>query len=394
MSTSRVTTRRGIQIPEHQHSSDYVPHKSEVVIVPSTNSPNFGSMFTIDIRDLNVLLHELCLQFNMSAISTMTSAMFVPAQFFIDHIDVVMNGNIIDTYYPLDQFLQSQLFQRDEDRSLQNIAAGSYASTAQRTALATTNSSYYLPLFDFFRQGKTVALLENCHNVQLKIFMQPLANITSGSGTAVATINSCNLLMRVTRLREEEANQLKREQGKNKALHYKMNDLRTQQYTAQTGVSSVNIVLSAITGPVSHLIFVVRPSASLTGNNAYAFTPITSYEILNSSGQNFVGGQAINNSEALLVLGNNNSKSSYLTEQALGVTDNKANVYVYSFSSDCIESAVSAVSLGTHNFTGAEQLKITFTSALAANVQVDILAYTEALLSLGQNGVRKSVYQH
>ena len=299
----------------------------------------------------------------MSAISTMTSAMFVPAQFFIDHIDVVMNGNIIDTYYPLDQFLQSQLFQRDEDRSLQNIAAGSYASTAQRTALATTNSSYYLPLFDFFRQGKTIALLENCHNVQLKIFMQPLANITSGSGTAVATINSCNLLMRVTRLREEEANQLKR-------------------------------VLSAITGPVSHLIFVVRPSASLTGNNAYAFTPITSYEILNSSGQNFVGGQAINNSEALLVLGNNNSKSSYLTEQALGVTDNKANVYVYSFSSDCIESAVSAVSLGTHNFTGAEQLKITFTSALAANVQVDILAYTEALLSLGQNGVRKSVYQH
>lgn len=394
MSSGKVAIKSGVKIPAHQHVSDYAPAKSEIVIVPSTNAPAFGSMFTIDIRETNILLHDLCLQFNLSAITVMTSGMFVPASFLIDHCDYVMNGTIIDTYYPLDQFLQAQLFQRDEDRALMNVSTGHYASTTQRIALATSANSYYLPLFDYFREAKSIALLENCHNVQLRVFLNPLANVTAGTGTATASITSCNLLMRVTRLREAESNQLRREQALNKAHHYKMNDLRVQSNTVQSGVSSATIVLSAITGPVSHLIFVVRPSASLTGNNAFAFTAISSYEILNSSGQNIVGGQAISNSQALLVIGNNNSKSSYLSENALGITNNNANVYVYSFSADCVESADSAVSLGTHQFTGAEQLKVTFTGALGANAQVDILAYTEALLSLGQNVVKKSVYLH
>ena len=58
MSSSKVTTRRGFQVPAHQFASDYAPQKSEIVIVPSTNAPSFGSMFTIDVRDLNVILHE------------------------------------------------------------------------------------------------------------------------------------------------------------------------------------------------------------------------------------------------------------------------------------------------------------------------------------------------
>ena len=394
MSQGKFHINAGVKVPAHQHVSDYAPAKSEIVIVPSTNTPTFGSMFTLDVRELNILVHDLVLQFNLSAITVMTSGNFVPAQFLIDHIDYVQNGVIVDTYQPLDQFLQAQLFQRDEDRALMNIASGHYASTTQRIALATSANSYYLPLFDYFREAKSIALLENCHNLQLRVFMNPLANVTSGTGTATANINSCNLLMRVTRLREAEANQLRKEQALNKANHYKMNDLRVQSNTIQSGVSSATIVLSAITGPVSHLIFVVRPSASLTGNGAFAFTAISSYEILNSSGQNIVGGQAISNSQALLVIGNNNSKSSYLSENALGITNNNANVYVYSFSADCVESADSAVSLGTHQFTGAEQLKVNFTGALGANVQVDVLAYTEALLSLGQNVVKKSVYLH
>lgn len=390
MSSGKIQLKAGVRVPAHQHVTDYAPAKSEIVIVPSTNQPTFGSMFTIDIRELNILVHEIVLQFNLSAITVMTSGSFVPAQFLIDHIDFVMNGNILDTYFPLDQFLQAQLFQRDEDRALMNVASGHYASTAQRQALATSANSYYLPLFDFFREAKTVALLENCHNVQLRVFMNPLVNCVSGTGTATANINSCNLLMRVTRLRESEANQIRKE----KVNHYKMNDLRTQSNTIQSGVSSANIVLSAITGPVSHLVFVVRPSASLTGNSAFAFTAINSYEILNSSGQNFVGGQAISNSQALLVVGNNNTKSSYLSETALGITNNNANVYIYSFSADCVASASDAVSLGTHQFTGAEQLRVNFAGALGANVQVDILAYSEALLSLGPNSVKKSVYLH
>ena len=151
---SRVSTRSGVSIPAHQHAGDYAPAKTEVVIVPSTNTPSWGAMFTVDYKEKGVTLHNLTLQFNLSAITVMTSGMYVPAQFFVDHIDYVMNGAIIDTYYPNDQFLQAQLFERDEDRALLNTAAGLYSSTSQRTTLAASASSYYLPLRDFFRQAK------------------------------------------------------------------------------------------------------------------------------------------------------------------------------------------------------------------------------------------------
>lgn len=391
---NRITTRKGLSIPALQHSSDYSPLKSETVIIPSTNVPSFGSQFVIDVRELNVLVHSLTLQFNLSAITVMTSGMFVPTQHFINHIDYVQNGNIIDTYYPLDQFLQQQLFQRDEDRLISNTASGLYSSTAQRITMASAANAYYLPLNDFFKQAKMIPMLENCHNLQLRVFLNPLADITSGTGTATASITSVNLLAKVTRLREEEANALKMEMFQKKFLHFKFNDLKTQAFTVNSGVTSTNLVLSAITGPISHIMFVVRPTASLTGNSAFAFTAINQYELLNSSGQNFIGGQPIVNSQALLMIGNEVSKSSYLSETALGLTNNNANVYVYSFSADCCETARDGVSLGTHNFSGSEQLKLTFVSSLGAAVQVDVLAYSEAILQLSKGAVNKKVYFH
>ena len=387
---SKIMTKKGVSIPAHQHVSDFIPKKTETVIIPSTNQPSFGSMFTIDIRELNVIIHNLCLQFNLSAISVMTSGSYVPAQFLVDHIDYVMNGAIAYTAYPLDQFLQAQLFQRDEDRLLMNIASGSYNSATQRQTMASGVNSYYLPLFDFFKQAKSIPLLENAHNVQLRIFMQPLVSSTIGTGTATASINSCNLLMNCTRLREEEANMLRQQMYFNKASHFKFNDLKVQSYTVNSGVSATNIVMSAITGPISFLVFVVRPSASLTGAGEFAFTAISQYEILNSAGQNIVGGQPISNSQALLVLGNANTRSSYLAETALGITNNNANVYVYSFGADCSESASNAVGLGNYKFTGSEQLKLTFTGSLGASTQVDILAYTESLVSFTKGSVKKS----
>lgn len=390
---SRVSTRSGVSIPAHQHAGDYAPAKTEVVIVPSTNTPSWGAMFTVDYKEKGVTLHNLTLQFNLSAITVMTSGMYVPAQFFVDHIDYVMNGAIIDTYYPNDQFLQAQLFERDEDRALLNTAAGLYSSTSQRTTLAASASSYYLPLRDFFRQAKVITLLEQAHDLQLRVFLQPLASVTSGTGTATASINSVNLLARVTRHRDSEIDAMKRAIAL-KPQTYRFNDLKQQSFTVNSGVTSTNIVLSAITGPVSYLFFIVRPSASLTGNSAFAFTAISSYELLNSSGHNIVGGQPISNSEALLVIGNDNCRSSYLAETALGVTNNNANVYIYSFSADPADSAENAISMGTHNFSGNEQLKITFTGSLGAAVQVDVYAYTEAILALGKLSVKKGTYNH
>jgi hypothetical protein len=392
LSSTRVRTRSGVTIPAHQHAVEYAPLKTEVISVPSAVVPSWGTAFNVDFKEKNITCHELCLQFNLSAITSMTSGMYVPSPFFVDHIDYYMGG-IIDTYYPADQFLQTQLFERDEDRALINTATGHYASTAQRIAMASAANSYYLPMRDFFKQAKVIRLLENCHDLQLRIFLQPLASVTSGTGTAVATITSVNLLAKVTRHRDNELDVMKKALSLGPS-NYRFNDLKTQSFTVNSGVSAATLILSGITGPVSYLFFTVRPSASLTGNNAFAYTAIASYEMANASGTNMVGGQTISNSEALLILGNINSKSSYLSETALGVTDNKANVYIYSFSGDPSDSSDNAVSLGVHNFAGNEQLKINFTSSLGAAAQVDVYAYTEAIVSFSKQSVKKGVYHH
>lgn len=390
---SRVTTRSGLSVPAHQHAADYAPLKTEVISVTPPSVPAWGVPFNIDFKEKNVTVHELCLQFVLSAITVMTSGMYVPAHFFIDHIDYYMSGAIVDTYYPAAQFLQAQLFERDEDRALINTAAGHYGSTAQRTALATATNYYYLPLRDIFRQAKTIKLLQQCHDLQMRVYLQPLASVTSGTGTATATINAVNLLAKVTRHRDKELKAFKHELASQPSI-YKFNDLKTQTFTVASGTTTAPLILSGITGPVAYLIFTVRPSASLTGNNAFNYSAIASYELLNSSGANFIGGQPIPHSEALLVLGNYNCRSSYLTETALGVTDNHANVYIYSWSADPSETAENAVSMGAHEFAGNEQLRITFPSALGAAVQVDVYAYTEAILSVGKLSVKKAVYHH
>jgi hypothetical protein len=390
---SRLISKKGYTFHESQYNTDYAPEVTETIIIPSTNTPTWGSMFTIDLREQSCIVQKLTLQFNLSAITVMTSGMYVPAQFFVDHIDYVQNGQIIDTYYPLDQFVRAQVFQRDEDRVLENIAAGSYSSTSQRIALAATASTYHLHLYDYFRQAKQIPMIENAHQLQLKVFLNPLANVTAGTGSATASILGVNLLAKVIRLRESEANSLR--VAMKKQLHFKFNDLKQQTFTVASGSTSTGgLVLTALTGPVPYLFFVVRPSASLTGNGAFAFTAISSFELLNSAGQNFVGGQPISNSQALLCLGNDIAKSSYLAETALGITNNNANVYLYSFCGDAVESEHNGISSGVHNFTGNEQLKITFASSLGANVQVDVYAYVESVLGVSRTGIHKTHYHH
>jgi hypothetical protein len=392
---SRIVSKKGYVFPEAQYSSDYAPMATETVIIPTTNTPSWGSMFTIDLREQAIILQKLTLQFNLSAITVMTSGMYVPAQFFVDHIDYIQNGKIIDTYYPLDQFVRAQVFQRDEDRALENAAAGSYSSTAQRTTLAASASTYHLSLYDYFRQAKQIPMLEPSHNLQLKVFLQPLASVTSGTGTATATISSVNLLAKVIRLREKEVAALKNEMTVKKQLHFKFNDLKVQTFSPiASGSTSTQQVLNAITGPVTYLFFVVRPTASLTGNGAFSFTAVSQYEILNSAGQNCVGGQPISNAQALMVLGNDICKSSYLSETALGITNNSANVYVYSFAGDVVESEQNGLSTGVRHFTGNEILKITFQSALGASAQLDVYAYCESVLGVSKLGVSKNVYIH
>ena len=92
---------------------------------------------------------------------------------------------------------------------------------------------------------------------------------------------------------------------------------------------------------------------------------------------------------ALLYLGRDWSKSSYLSETALSTTNNNANVYMWSFSASCCETAETGVDMNTYRFTGSEQLQITFTGSLASAITVDIYAHMASVVEVSSNAVKK-----
>jgi hypothetical protein len=169
--------------------------------------------------------------------------------------------------------------------------------------------------------------------------------------------------------------------------------MRYMPATIQSGVSSASIVLTGINGNISHLIFVVRPSASLANDNAFAFTAISNFSILDATSTNVTGGVAISHSQAMPVLNREWCQSTYTAEIALGTgTNNNANVYQYCFCTDPVGLMQSGTGSGCMKFVGSEQLQIQFASALGASTQVDIFAYNESVLEVGAKSVNKRNY--
>ena len=140
---------------------------------------------------------------------------------------------------------------------------------------------------------------------------------------------------------------------------------------------------------VIFLFFVVRPTTSITGEGYYNYTAINSFSILDGTYTNIVGGQSVPSAMALTYLGRNWTKSSYLTETALGTSNTGANVYMWSFSASCTETAESGVDLNTHKFTGSEQLQIQFVGSLAAGITVDVYCHMASVIEVSTHAVRK-----
>ena len=139
--------KHGHNVAHSQHID--IPHmKHESVITPSTSAPTWGGYFVIDFRERNVVLHDLILQFNASALTgytstNATSPRYTPAYFWFSRIEFVQNNNIIDTVYSNQQFMSNQLFNYDEQRTILNLGAGAYNNTTQRATLAASANAYY-----------------------------------------------------------------------------------------------------------------------------------------------------------------------------------------------------------------------------------------------------------
>ena len=391
-----VVNKHGHNVAHSQHI--HLPQmKHESIIIPSTSAPTWGGYFVIDFRERNCILHDLTIQFNVSALTgytstNATSPRYTPAFFWFSRIELVQNNNVIDTIYPNQQFLSNQLFNFDEQRTIINLSCGAYNNTTQRATLAASANSYYVDLWNYFQQTH-IPILSQKDDLQVRIYMDSLAN-NAVTGTAVlstgptSTINSANLIARVTRLNSSDITSRLRSISL-RPEHYKFNELRYGTFAVNAGVTSTSIVLTPLTGQCNYLFFTMRPTASIIGDGYYSYTALSNYAILDGTSTNIVGGQSIPNTMALLYLGREWSKSSYLAETALSTTNNNANVYIWSFSASCVESAETGVDMNTYRFTGNEQLQITFTGALAASITIDVYAHIASIVEVSSNAVKK-----
>jgi hypothetical protein len=385
---------KGLNLSGNQTSDVPRNLKHEILTIPSTSQFAFGGYGVLDFKEKNVKVHELIIAFNTSAVSGLTGTVtnfpnLNPTFHWFTRIELVMNNVVIDTLYPDAQFILNQLMYEEQDRTLNNYSAGLYSSQASRNTLTTTaGSNWYLPLKTFFNQANIAIITQN-HELQLRVYMQPLANICNQStltGTPVCTINSAQLIARVTRLPTEAVNATIAQISRS-PRHYKFYETRYATFTVQSGVTSTTLVLTPIVGNVGMLYFVVRPSASLTGNNAFSFTAIRDFAMLGAGGDNIVGGTVIPSTLNLLQQGKWWCKSQYLADVFAGTSN--SNVYSYCFSADPTLAFDSGAFYTTRKFVGAEQLQLTFTGSLGANVQVDVFAYLEAAIEQTNLGVKK-----
>ena len=380
--TLRVNSSQSVRLPKMEHLT---------VLIPSTSQPSWSGYSIFDLKEKNCSIHEITIKLNISPITGLTGTAanypnYNPAFFFLQRLEIVINNNIIDTIYPEEQWLRQQLFEFDEKRKYNNLMCGDYSNPSQRALLASAQNDYYIPLWSFFKQTH-LTLINTSHEVQLRCYWNSAANninVGTLTGTPISTINSGVLLVKLSRHDQPTIQNKIIDLGK--ITHSRFTELRYGTFVINSGVSSSNIVLTPIVGPVAFLIFIVRNTTNLNGTNYWNFQAVKDWSILDASSTNITGGVQITHAEALYLLNKDYVQSSYTTET-------NANVYIYGFSGNVSDIIHSGRSYGYHYFQGNEQILINFNSPLTQNVQVDVYAYCDAAVEQALNYVKKiSVY--
>ena len=386
----RQINNQGLNIPASQHTSIPSGLKHETVIIPSTSQPSWGSYFVFDFKEKALSLHNIAIQFNVSALTGMTggtSLRYTTAYNWFSRIEIVINNQVIDTVYPHQQFFLNNLFNNDETRALINKAAGDYADGTRRIASAGTISDYYVNLWTLFNQTH-ISLLYPKDDVQLRVYMDTLSNNAICNGTAttdpISTIRSANLICSITRF-SGEVNNSKLLHLSKQIEHYKFSELRFGTYASSAGSSSYTYVLNSIVGKVDYIIFTVQNSNAVAGT-AFTFNAIDKFSILDSTSTNITGGQAISSSYALSLLPKDWVQSSYYDETSANYS---TNAYMYSFSADPSSVARHGTSFNHHQFQGNEQLQIQFTTAPTVSFVVNIYAHIQGAIEVGPTYVKK-----
>jgi hypothetical protein len=389
----------GINISQNQASKTPVGLSHDILQIPSSSLPQFGSYCVFDIKQKSVLLHNLALVVNTTALTGITggtSNRLSPAHFWWTRIEAVINGVIFDTYYPTQQFFLNQILYDNSDRIMNNNGAGNYASVTQRALMASTaGSNSIINLHTMFDEAH-VSLLSDSHSVQLRVYFDSVVNLYAGGGTGTPamTINFANLVCKTTKLTPDVLSNKVANMQSNPE-HQLYHDLRYGIFNINAGVSNSQIVLSSIVGKVAFFFFTAKFVNALSGDGAFTYNKITNFSILDSTSTNITSGQPISDALSLNYLSQYWTNSSYLSETATGsningtIVNNGSNVYCWSFSSNPMSALNEGRLLSSRQFFGNEQLQITWTGSLASNVQVEVYAMCESILEQGMMTVKK-----
>jgi len=400
----RTTDNQGLNIPDYQYSNFVTNVKNETVIIPSTSQVSFDGYSTFDFREKSLLLNDIVLQFNVSNVTGGTSKTtpgpdpnlfprLIPAWAWFSRIEIVQNNNIIDTIYPISNFLQHQCFVTDEERRKFNIGTGNYTESSINYNKLYNKESFYLPLWTYFKNSH-MPMLYPKDDLQIRLYMDQLSNLaivdTASNTPALSCSLSCNLICNITRL-GQDVNLFRLQALNRKVEHYKFLELRYATYAVSAGASTATVVMNAITGNVAYLFAVVRPQSKSSSmisapHQNFFYYPILNFSILDSTSTNITGGQSIPFSLLQQYLSRKFTSSSYYSDVNANTGFNlgswfvntcNSNAILYSFADDAVGAANSGISSGAFRFQGSEQLQLQFQSALPEGVNIDIYAFVE-----------------
>lgn len=389
--TSHDGFSRKLNVPTSQAVSLPKGYSHYTQKIPSSQTPTWNSWYTVAIREKGVSLDSLVLEFQTSAITGLTvtnsgTAAYLPTYFWAQRIDIYMGSQLIDSINPSANFLVHQYLvaQSEEKRLLLNSQAGRYDNFASRSTRSAATNFWYLPIASFWNQSSFP--LVGTADLEIRVQMASLADsysVTTGStatGTPVSTFSACNAICSFSQL-PASVRQYTSSIISKSPLHFGFQELHQATYTVSSGISSTNLVMSAITGYVSYLFFTIR-STNPTGVNQFAYnTTLDNFEFLSGGSENIVGGQPVQDNLNRLVQASRWLNTTFSSESA--------GAYFYSFSLDPVTSWNTNANLSGRQFTGSEILKLTFTTALASAVQVDVFAYTHSALELSPQSVKK-----
>ena len=389
----RARNSKGLNVLQSQ-DVDFIPDiKTEYINIISQNTPSWGAVTSIFYRNCKEQIHEIILDYSLPAFSYtgLTGASgangtaTIPAYFWNTKIELYISNVCVQTVYPNENFLNTNLYNCDEDRAEFNQMAGSYATATSRYNLNAAANHYYVNIWSLFNQSHPICMNAD---IEVRIYTDSWANIftqgtATGTMTTTPTITQLSGWFKVTKLTPNLITNTMNQMAKNPAHSLFLNNVpQIATYTATSGSTS-QIILNGLVGLCNNIIILVQTSTTYaTQNGEFTYLPITSFSLQDSQNNPITGGSQLASSFISLVTNNNNTASSFTSEISGNVlSGNYSNyVYLYSFSNNNVASNMDGCGRGSRKLTGGDNLYITWASS--GTYVVTIYGFMESCLEV------------